>query len=291
MTIAGIPAGRTCLVTETPPTGGLANASFAWGTPTYSTQPVTITDQGTATVTITNTVVQNFGTFSVTKTVQNAVPDGGGYVGGTTRVFPLAYSCTLTGGPTTTGSIDLTLGQAASPATSIPTGSVCTFTETLTAQPGDFADPSYVWRGATVTPTTVTIGASTTVTLGVTNTYTRQFGSLQLTKVVDAPVGAYLGVRAPRSRSSTTAAGSSSGPARSPPVAAPRSPDSRPTPCARPGADDPCRAAGAGVCVGHPHLDAGGARHDPGRRHGHADRHQPGDPDLRPGAGDQADQR
>ena len=192
VTISGIPAGRACLVTETPPTGGLANASYAWGTATYTTQPVTITDQGTATVSITNPVIQNFGTFSVTKTVQNANPAApGGYVGGTTRVFPLAYSCTLTGGPTTTGNLDLTLGQAVSPAAPIPTGSACTFTETLVAQPGDFADPSYVWSGSTVTPASVTIGADTTVTVGVTNTYTRRFGSLQLAKVVSG--AGYLG--------------------------------------------------------------------------------------------------
>ena len=44
--INNIPAGRTCTVTETPPTGGLANASYAWGTATYSAQPVTITQNG-----------------------------------------------------------------------------------------------------------------------------------------------------------------------------------------------------------------------------------------------------
>ncbi|MET0864942.1 MAG: DUF5979 domain-containing protein, partial [Nakamurella sp.] len=44
VTINNIPAGRTCTVTENPPTGGLANASYAWGNATYSPQPVTITD-------------------------------------------------------------------------------------------------------------------------------------------------------------------------------------------------------------------------------------------------------
>ena len=164
VTIAGIPAGRTCTVTENTPTDGLLNASFAWAAPTFSTQPVTIADQATATVTITNHVVQQFGTFSVTKVVRG--PDGttAGYTGGTTRVFPVGYSCALTNGPTTSGTLNLTLTQAVSPAAPIPAGSSCTLTETLTTQPGDFADPSYVWGPPTITPASFAIGNSTTAT-------------------------------------------------------------------------------------------------------------------------------
>ena len=97
--IDNIPVGRTCTVTETPPTGGLLNASYAWGPATFDGQPATITNGGTATVTITNPVVQKFGTFALTKTVHGP----GGYTGGTGRVFPVAYTCTLTNGPTTAG--------------------------------------------------------------------------------------------------------------------------------------------------------------------------------------------
>ena len=144
---------------ENPPSGGLANASYAWGTPTYTTQPVTIADRATAIVTITNPVVQRFGNFSMTKVVTGP----GGYTGGTARVFPVSYSCALTGGPTTTGTLNVTPAQAVSPATPIPSGSVCTFAETLTTQPGDFADPSYVWSGVgTFAPPTVTIGQDAT---------------------------------------------------------------------------------------------------------------------------------
>ena len=186
----GIPAGRQCTVTETPPTGGLLNASYAWGTPTSSAQPVTVTDNGTALVTITNPVVQKFGTFALTKTIDGP----GGYTGGSGRVFPVAYSCLLTNGPTTSGTINLTTSQAATPASPIPAGSVCSFTETLAVQDGDFSDPSYVWvTPPTIAPTSVTIGDGTTATARITNTYTRQFGSLQVAKVVDAPDGAFLG--------------------------------------------------------------------------------------------------
>ena len=191
VTISNIPANRTCTVTETPPTGGLLNASYAWGTPTFSPQPVTIADQATAVVTITNPVVQRFGTFSLTKVVSGP----GGFTGGPARVFPVNYSCTLTNGPTTAGTLNLTLAQAVSPATPIPAGSVCTFAETLTNNEGDFSDPSYVWSGFSVTPSTVTIGDGTTGSVTLTNTYIREFGSLAVAKVVNG--AGYVGGTGP----------------------------------------------------------------------------------------------
>ena len=192
--MANVPAGRTCTVTENAPSGGLANASYAWIAPTFSEQPVTISDQGTAQVTITNRVEQGFGSFALTKAIVGP-NDTVGYTGGTTRVFPVAYTCTLTGGPTTSGTLNLTTAQAVSPAAPIPTGSVCTFTETLTTQPGDFADPSYVWTGSAVNPTSVTIANSTTATATITNTFTRQLGSLVITKAVAGD--GYLGGTTP----------------------------------------------------------------------------------------------
>ncbi len=176
----GIPAGRSCTVTEDPPTGGLANASYAWAPATYSTQPVTITADTTARVTISNQVIQRTGTFAISKTITGP----GGYVGGPGRVFPVAYRCTLTGGPTTSGTLNLASGQPVSPASAVPTGSVCTLTETLTATPTDFVDPSYVWGSTTVTPNNFIVGDGTTAQVTVTNTYTRQTGSLVLAKVV-----------------------------------------------------------------------------------------------------------
>ena len=186
VTVSNIPAGRQCTVTEIPPSGGLLNASYSWGMPSFTTQPVTITDGGTATVTITNPVVQSFGTFSLTKTISGP----GGYTGGPDRTFPVNYRCTLTNGPTNAGTLTIsTGGPTAGP--SVPTGSVCTFTEDQSAKDGDFADPSYVWAGYTVSPTSVTIGANATADVTITNRYNREFGSLVIAKVVDG--GGYLG--------------------------------------------------------------------------------------------------
>jgi uncharacterized repeat protein (TIGR01451 family) len=192
VTISNIPAGRSCTVTENPPTGGLLNASFAWGTPSYSAQPVTITDQGTAVVTITNPVVQRFGTFALTKVVSGP----GGYTGGTGRVFPVAYTCTLTNGPTSSGTLNVTTAQAVSPAAPIPVGSVCTFSETLTTQPGDFADPSYVWvPPSTVSPASITVADGTTAAVTVTNSYARETGQLVIAKLIDGD--GYIGTGEP----------------------------------------------------------------------------------------------
>ncbi|GAA1980150.1 DUF5979 domain-containing protein [Microbacterium pumilum] len=191
VTVSGIPAGRSCLVTENPPTGGLLNASFAWGAPAYSTQPVTVSDQQTATVTITNQVEQRFGTFAVTKSVEGP----GGYIGGSARVFPVAYSCTLTNGPTTSGTINATTATATTPTAPIPAGSVCSFSETLTTQPDDFADPSYAWTGSAIAPTSVTIGDGASTSITVTNTYARETGELIIAKVVDGD--GYIGTGEP----------------------------------------------------------------------------------------------
>ena len=182
--ITNIPAGRTCTVTETTPTGDLANVSYAWAAPTFGTQPVAIVDQSTAQVTITNPVVQRFGTFAVTKSIAGPSGTTAGYTGGTARIFPVGYTCTLTNGPTTTGTLSLTPAQAVSPAAQIPAGSVCTLSETLTRQPTDFSDPSYVWTTATIAPTSITIGDSTTATATITNNFTRQLSSLTITKAI-----------------------------------------------------------------------------------------------------------
>ncbi|WP_243074349.1 DUF5979 domain-containing protein [Microbacterium sp. SS28] len=181
VTIAGIPSGRVCSVSENPPTGGLLNASFAWGAPDYSTQPVTIADQQTATVTVTNRVEQLFGAFSVIK----AVDGPGGYSGGSDRVFPVSYTCTLTNGPTSSGTLSVTTAAAVSPGSPIPAGSVCTFSESLTSQSGDFSDPSFAWTGSSIAPASITVGVDATAAVTVTNTYARETGELIIAKVVD----------------------------------------------------------------------------------------------------------
>lgn len=185
--ITDIPVGRTCSVSETAPTGNLLNTSYAWENPSYSAQPVTITDGATAEVTVTNSIRQNTGTLTITK----AVPVGpGGYTGGSTRPFPVTYSCAIGATTVAQGTVDVSTGTAAS-VPNIPSTAVCSFTENLAAQAGDFADGSYRWSTHAFSPVTVTIGVGGTASTTVTNNHVRDYGSLTVTK---APVGAgYLG--------------------------------------------------------------------------------------------------
>ena len=281
--ITNLPAGSLCSVAENPPSGGLANASYAWGTPTYSTQPVTIADQQTSAITITNPVAQRFGTFALTKVVDGP----GGYTGGTGRTFPVDYSCALTNGPTTAGTVQVTTSQSVSPANQIPTGSVCSFTETLTTQPGDFIDPSYVWAGSSLSPASVTIGDGTTVGVTPTNTYTRQFGSLQIAKVVSG--GGYLGGTTPNFTDRVLLRTRLRGHRdhrrrwqRDDPGPAGRH-------CLhRAGAATESDAVEPGVRLGHADLGAGADRRPTGQRHSDADGDQPNAADLRSGRGHQS---
>ncbi len=186
--ISGIPAGRTCTVTETTPTGGLLNGSFSWGTPTYAPSSVTIQAGETATIGITNPVVQRFGALTVTKALA-AVPAGfsGTFTGG--------WQCVLTNGPTTSGtwSVTFTNGTAAPTVytganTQIPLTSLCTVTEDTGALPA-FADTSYTWASSVVSPSTAVQLTTLQQTASFTVTNTAQRSSLKLEKIVENPNG------------------------------------------------------------------------------------------------------
>ena len=187
VTVAGIPAGSSCTVTENAPTGssGLANTSYTWsGTPTFDpSQSVTIADQTVAVVTITNTFVQNTGSLVLAKKVQpRDGTDQTGYTGGSGRAFPMAYTCTIGGTTTASGTRNVTPGATVT-VTGIPATSSCAVTETLTGQSGDFADASYAWDGSTTDgPKTIPVNGSATVT--TTNYFTKLTGRLTLVKRV-----------------------------------------------------------------------------------------------------------
>lgn len=181
--ISGLPVGTTCTVTETDPTTGLANASWVWNPESYSTDggSVQIKADASAQVVVTNSASQPTGTFVVAKVVSG--PDGG-YTGGSSRTFPISYTCTITGGPDVTGTVNLAAG-ATSSAITVPQGYSCSVTETLTATDGDFADASYVWQGWDADHDSVTITKSEQSKTTVTNTFTREYGSIKLIKKVD----------------------------------------------------------------------------------------------------------
>jgi uncharacterized repeat protein (TIGR01451 family) len=186
-----IPVGTSCVVTETAPTTGLLNSSFQWAAAQYApaSATVTIPKTGTGLVTITNTVVQNSGKFSVTKTVSGPAGDNG-YTGPATREFTVHYKCTLANAPVLEGDLAVTTKDV-KVSGNIPTGYSCLLTEpNLATQSGDFIndDTSYEWvapgAGSFTPGSTITIGNNTTVAVALNNKYIRQLGSLKLAKVV-----------------------------------------------------------------------------------------------------------
>ncbi|MDQ6527262.1 DUF5979 domain-containing protein [Nocardioides sp. LHD-245] len=195
-TSPAIPVGRTCTVTETQPTGNLKNASYSWSAPSYADNGVTIADGTSPTVTITNTITQATGSIRVTKIVApRAGTPAGGYTGGDARAFPVTYSCSLPADTVVaSGTVDVTPGTPAV-VPGIAAGATCTFTETLSAKPGDFADGSYGWDGNGFAPASVTVAAGQTTSTTVTNHFKRNLADLVLKKVVQG--GGYVGSGTP----------------------------------------------------------------------------------------------
>ena len=99
-----IPAGTICTVTETQPTGNLANTSWSWNAPAYPNgNSVTIAEGSVPTVTVRNTYAQATGSLTLSKIVE---PRPGaplaGYTGGD-RTFPIAYTCRIAGATVASG--------------------------------------------------------------------------------------------------------------------------------------------------------------------------------------------
>lgn len=187
-TIPNLPAGASCTVTEVdPPEGstGLVNTSWQWGTPVINpSQAVTIPVGGTATANITNQVKQNTGTLVIGKQVlpRGGVP-AGAYTGGTTRTFPITYTCSIGTTPTASGTVNVVAGQTQSVG-GIPATSRCELSEpTQSVAPGDFADASFRWDGSTASSPAV-IPVNGTASASVTNYFTRDMVDLRIEKKV-----------------------------------------------------------------------------------------------------------
>lgn len=191
-----IPAGIACTVTETQPTGNLRDTSYSWTAPSYgAAATVTIADQQTRTVAITNTATRALGQVQISKTVvPEAGTDASGYTGGANREFPVGYTCRIGGTTVASGTTTVTPGDPAV-ITGIPATSVCSFTETVAMATGDFADDSYSWSGHSFSPQTATVTANQTVATTLTNRFVRHYSTLMLRKVVTG--GGYVGTGKP----------------------------------------------------------------------------------------------
>ena len=185
-TITGIPTGTLCTVTEpstpTPPAG------WTFGTPTLSDNQaptddgkVTINDKdATYTVEVTNTITRNTGSLKIKK-IFDAGSSG---FGGT---FAINYDCN--DGTAHDGTANLAAGGETT-ITGIPTGTLCTVTEPSTPTPPagwTFGTPTLSDNQAPTDDGKVTINdKDATYTVEVTNTITRNTGSLKIKKIFDA---------------------------------------------------------------------------------------------------------
>jgi LPXTG-motif cell wall-anchored protein/uncharacterized repeat protein (TIGR01451 family) len=181
-----IPSGTVCTVTETQPSGNLANSSWSWNPPAYPDGTAVVIAEGSPpTVTVRNTFAQQTGSLTLGKHVE---PRPGapvaGYTGGSDRTFRLSYDCRIGGATVAAGSVDVADGGT-STVQGIPATATCALSEALTQQPGDFADPSLAWDGSSWTATSVTIAADQTRSATVTNFFTKQTASLTITKRVE----------------------------------------------------------------------------------------------------------
>lgn len=175
-TVANIPAGRTCTVTETP-------TAIEGFTPRVDIQgsPVEITRNAASTVTVTNSYDEKPGTLVITKKL---VDPNGAIAQGTT--FPISYNCG--DGANMSGTVNLA-ADGEHRVENIPAGRTCTVSEAATKVDG-FTETVNI-QGS---PVQITRNANASVT--VTNTYSRDMGSLSITKKVEAEDGAPFAGRA-----------------------------------------------------------------------------------------------
>lgn len=188
---ANVPAGSSCVVTSeaSPSATLLKDTSFEWLPPTFGPAQ-TVVDGQTVTLNVTNTIRRNLNQLQLRKVVQPANGTAEAFTGGAARTFPLTYSCTLGGSVVASGVVDVAAG-ASSPQIAVPRGASCSITEPQPdIRPGDFPDGSYSWQAPTLPPPVTITAAHTTAAPAVatvTNTYSRQFGSIRLAKSVTGP--------------------------------------------------------------------------------------------------------
>lgn len=176
-TVSNIPAGSACTISE--PTLPTAPTGYSWGTPSISTpNPVTVQANSSVTVTVTNSLSRDKGYLKISKAFD---PQTSGFNG----TFAVVYNC---------GSGDQTVNLAAGGSTTVgpfDSGTSCTVSEpTLPGAPSgwSFGTPSI-----SGSPATVTKGdQASAVAVTVTNTISRDTGSLKITKATTNPDGASL---------------------------------------------------------------------------------------------------
>ena len=128
---ADIPVGSVCTATETAPSGGLVDASFAWGDPTIVPAAVTVTGPTPVDVQVQNPIVRVTAPVQLVKTYTG--PQG---VIDPARTYPVTWSCTYGGAVVAGGTVAIVADPTGiTVADAVPLTSVCTATEGAARDP------------------------------------------------------------------------------------------------------------------------------------------------------------
>ncbi len=166
-TYTGLPAGVTCVVTETGTGVNLVSTVIVTGDGGRAIIPA----GGAAAVTVTDTYSPRPGSLLVVKTI-------GGPAAGQQGVVTLTVACGSAPLRTFTVPAGTAAGRSIFLVTGIPAGTACTTTETT-----DGATPTVVLDGAQI-PHTVIVGAGRLVLADFTNFYVPARGALLVTKTI-----------------------------------------------------------------------------------------------------------
>ncbi len=170
-TITGIPTGSVCTVTE--PAFPGAPTGYSWSKTITGSPTAAITKDGTATVTVANKLTRDLGSLEITKIFD---PKTSGFTG----KFSITVDCDV-------DSFDQTLMVGAGETktiSGIPTGTKCTVSEpSLPTDPTGWTFGTPVLDPASGQVTIAT--RATTYTVKVTNSITRDTGSIRIEKTVN----------------------------------------------------------------------------------------------------------
>jgi Domain of unknown function (DUF5979) len=180
-TLYGVPAGATCVITETGVP--VAPAQWAWARPEGAPTDVRVENQVTSAVTVVNPLTSTLGAIVVTKSVVGA-PAGG--VSGT---FAFTADC----GPSGTFATEVVLAAAVSGSATIggiPAPADCVVTESSVPAAPTFS----TWTTGAGQSTDVRVEQNSSASATITNTLRALRGSVTVTKVVvGAPAGGVTG--------------------------------------------------------------------------------------------------
>lgn len=166
-TFTNIPAGAVCTVTEDALTvaPSSTDSSYVWQPISYTGNGVTIIQDDTVDVTVSNEVRRALGNLQLIKVLDDPFD-----VVDLARVYTGIFDCTHLSTSIASGTWSTTAGAAPiSLATNLPAGTVCSVAEDALTAPPLAGFPQYQWRAPVISPATIVITDGVTGQFTVTN--------------------------------------------------------------------------------------------------------------------------